>query len=112
MPHSSVTYPIAVPDNTRLLLDQMARITGLHERDRHETDLTNDHLTRIILIAFGADGALWGYRLEVRTRDFQSLSRGSIPRIPIAATIAPFAPSFKPPALIRWLESRCCAPRW
>ena len=23
-----------------------------------------------------------GYRLEVRTRDFQSLSRGSIPRIP------------------------------
>ena len=24
-----------------------------------------------------------GYRLEVRTRDFQSLNRGSIPRIPI-----------------------------
>ena len=27
-------------------------------------------------------GTVWGYRLEVRTRDFQSLSRGSIPRIP------------------------------
>lgn len=44
--------------------------------------MTNELPADIIGVQIRTALSLRGYRLEVRTRDFQSLNRGSIPRIP------------------------------
>ena len=69
-----------IPDSS---LDEMGRFAAPSERGTAEIALTNSQPARIITIAIRERELMWGYRLEVRTRDFQSLSRGSIPRIPI-----------------------------
>lgn len=74
---------LIIPDNA---MCGQAAAHARNERVGVEIALTNGRLTRIITIAIRGVKCLGGYRLEVRTRDFQSLSRGSIPRIPIPLT--------------------------